>query len=359
MANTFAGRAFSRMDWPVAHTAFTNSSMTGTAHKVAVLVQALAPGNIRKVHFRTQTVTTGDTVRASIQGRDAATGDPDGTIANSGDSAANTTVANADDNTWKTTASFTTDYAVSTGDRFFVVLDYPSYVAGSMQIQRSSFGSPNNFTYVDVYAASWTKTSSSLNMTLELDDGTYLPCIGLVPSSSAANTNFNSSSSPNEYALRFVLNTPMRLWGFWFWTNNFSGDTQGVLYTGGAATDTTATATAATIDKDEKVSTSNFQCFMQFATPADLVAGTVYRLSIKPTTTTSVGYTRPTAAENNASLATLGMGTDWYESTRAGGNWTDNNTNPCAIFPVFSGADDGVPTPPRMLQIVGAATPEY
>lgn len=335
------GSLFARFDYQVSPAGNTASTISASGHKFAVLVQALAAGNVRKVHFLTSTVTTGDDVRASIQGIDGATGDPDGTIANSGNSAANVTVASSDDNVWKTTAAFTTDYTVAAGDQFFVVLDFPSYVAGNMQIRRSASGSLYNFNYVDVYAASWTKSATAACMSLEQSDGTFLPCIGLYPSPNTTNVNFNSSSSPNEYALRFSLAAPARLLGLWFWSNNFSGDTQAVLYTGGGAADTTATATSDTYDKDVKHSTTTQACYLLFDTPASLTANTVYRLSIKPTTTTSVGYTRPSAGESNAVLATLGIGTGWYESTRAGGNWTDNTNRAVAIFPLLVGADDG------------------
>lgn len=333
------GAAYSRFDFPTYYNGGSTTTISATAHKFAVLVTALASGTVSKIHFRTATVTTGDTVRGSIQGIDGATGDPDGTIANSGNSAANVTVASSDDNAWKTTAAFTTDYTVTRGAQFFVVLDYPSYVAGNMQIQRSTQGTPNNFNYVDVYAASWTKTSSVASITLEQADGSFLPCMGIAPITSATNTSFNSSSGTNEYALRFVFAAPVLLSGFWYWTNNFSGDTEMPLYAGGATTDTTVIATAAAQDKDSKAGTSFAACFFFFTAPVLIPANKVYRVSIKPTTTTNVGYARPSAAENNGSLATYGIGTGWYESTRGGGNWTDDTTRPAAIFPVLVGAE--------------------
>lgn len=330
---------WARFEYPTYPSGGNTSTISATAHKFAVLVQSLAAGDVRKIHFRTATVTTGDDVRGSIQGIDGATGDPDGTIANSGNSAANVTVASADDNAWKTTAAFATDYTVALGDKFFVVLDFPSYVAGNMQIARSNIGGSNVFNYVDVYAASWTKTSSTASIILEQSDGSFLPCIGIAPHPSSSNTNFSSSSSPNEYALRFSLAAPTKILGFWFWSNNFSGDTQGVLYAGGDAADTTAIATTNTQDKDNKSSTALSACFMLFSTAVDLAANTTYRLSIKPTTTTNVGYARPGQSPSSGSLATFGTGTGWYESTRAGGNWTDNTDRAAAIFPLLIGAD--------------------
>lgn len=334
------GAAYVPMSWPTGQSGASSSTISAAGHQFAVLVQALSAGNIRKIRFRTSTVTTGATVRASIQGISGTTGDPDGTIANSGNSSATVSVADTDDNTWKTTADFTTDYTVANGDRFFVVLDFPS-TPGNMQISRSTAGGPNNFNYVDVYATSWTKTSSTANVLLEQSDGTFLPCIGIYPMLASSNVNFNSSSNPNQRALRFVYDVPVRLWGVWFWSNNFSGDAEFILYEGGGASDTTPLATTAEQDKDVKHSSSTQPCYFQFATPVDLTAGTVYRLALTPTTTTNVGYTAPNAAVSNASLAALGNGTEWYSSTRNGGNWTDATDTPAAIFPVVSGADNG------------------
>ena len=93
------------------------------SEKAAVIDSAVAAKSIRKVRFRTGTVTTGATLDIRIETLDAS-GDPSGTLW-----AANTNVSHVlnatDDNVWLVTGALTADATLAVGDKYAIVIVNP------------------------------------------------------------------------------------------------------------------------------------------------------------------------------------------------------------------------------------------
>src|SRR5687768_9301872 len=85
-------------------------TLDASGEKAGFVFPAPKTGALSKVHFFLGTVTTGETLAASLQNVDGS-GNPDGTADQSGTVA----VASSDDNTWKT-VTFGTTRSVTRGE---------------------------------------------------------------------------------------------------------------------------------------------------------------------------------------------------------------------------------------------------
>jgi hypothetical protein len=173
------------------------------------------------VLWRVSSVTTGDTVRVSIQG--ASSMRPDGNIIASG----NTSVTAAG---WQKTL-FGSQAALTVGTDYFMVWDFPSYSGGNMSVFVNLQGARLLSHYLPLRArfdgSSWTASYSSVGTTAFLlydQSGTIVPHAG-VPI--VANVS-SYMSAGGRAALEFTATKAITIAGVQ-WVHNAQQDFAGAV----------------------------------------------------------------------------------------------------------------------------------
>jgi hypothetical protein len=309
---------------------FANSNgnllIDASGEKIGCVFRAPKTGTLGKVRFFTGTVTTGDTLKVSFQDVDMATGNPDETA----DQYRTIVVANSDDNAWLTTGLITTDgtdtggkRSVTRGDLLAIVIEYDSYVAGNMNVQNTTaildYG---NGAYTCLKTGgTWVKTTNTIGcFELEYDDGTLAYTDTLLPGAGSA-TTIASNTTPDEAALYFRFPVGVTVGGAYVFLD-LDAATDVVLYD----TDGTTALATVSLDSDVRAGLTANGTMVVFPTEIDLTANLWYFLSIKPTTTTAVGYRRMTVRAT-ASMDMFDLGQNAYLATRTdAGVWGTTTT---------------------------------
>ena len=307
----------------------TASLIDAAGEKVAMICQAPKSGNIAKVRFTTGTVTTGDTVTVSLQTPNAS-GDPDGAILGTGNSAYGSQVVLATDDNKSFLVTLTSPCAVTVGQWLAVVIEYSSYVAGNMQIVATAAAYSQAFCipWLDTYTGTWTRTGGAVVTMFEYDDGSHAPSPAVLPfhlsGSVAIYTAVDADLDPHEYGNLFTVPIAMRAIGWW--TSVYS--TAGADYEVKLYSKTTAdcdTVHTIAIDGDWG-RTLTYPIIGRFAEPVSLVTGATHRITMHSTSSTGQRlYYIPVLAV--AELDALSWGQNCYGIRKSNaGAWTDINT---------------------------------
>lgn len=318
-------------------TTLNSSNLNASGVKFASILQAPKTGSIRKIHFRVGGVTTATDTDVRIETVDPATGEASGTLWGTN---TNVTVLQASitSNTWIVSPALTADASVTQGDTFAVVLaptGTPSYIVTCIGGASAAF----RFPYVSFYnGTSWIKESSLLpSVGIEYSDGSFADMPQVIPLSATPNVHaFNSGSTPDERALKFKLPVPVKVCGAWV-ADDLDGDGDLVLYD----SDGTTALQTKSLDKDVRQGTTTGVHLVRFPGSQLLLANTFYRLSIKPTSATSL--TVYSIDVNSAALFDQmpgGQNFHYSERTDAGA-WTDTTTRRLFMGLMIDGVDDG------------------
>lgn len=326
-----------------AGTAFSTVSMTASGHKVAILLECEEAGTIDTIAFRTSTVTTGDTIKVSLQ--DNSSGLPDGVV----DQYRTISIADNDDNVWKETGLITSDgtdggskRTVAVGDLVWVVFEFSSYVAGNLSLAMVGLtgDAVNNRSFVTTYdGATWTTQTTRIpNIAVKFADGSYPFFSGVFAWSAATSISVASNTNPDEVALAFKPPTKVRARGL-----NIHCDLDGpadfILYD----TDGSTVLETRSLTASERRTGSGRPIHVPFATPRILTVApsNPYRAVLKPTSTTTIlAYYFDVAAA--AILDAMSGGQKFYWSQRVdGGSWTDTLTRRLLASVSCDQGDDG------------------
>jgi hypothetical protein len=291
-------------------------------------MRAPKAGNVHKLDFRTNTVTTGATIEVRLETVDATTGLPTGTLFGTNTNNASVVIAGADDSTWFAVA-LTADAAVTLGDVVAIVFKNPSSSFGNMEVGAYTADSQSSSGYVVSQAAAKVTAVNPL-AALEYDDGTYSYIPGVWPVETFTTVSFNNTSTPDEIGLRFSIPFPARIAGAWFWMDGDSGPFSVHLYGSDGATNL---FTAVAIDNDQisQASTTGGIMFVKFS-PQTLTASTNYRLVLEPTSATNISlFTFDVDTTVGAALLDAYPGGDEFHYTTAKnpaaeGDWTQTLT---------------------------------
>ncbi len=308
-------------------------SLTGTADSLVIVFTVPKTGNMNKIGIRTGTVTTPQPLYVAFETVSAANGQNTGTLYGGSSSGA---IASPTTNTLHEVTLATPASAVA-GDDVAVVVKF-SGSAGSLLLSVYA-GRTQGYPYSIFNAAGvYTKQTSAPILVVGYDDGTYAD-VGTVPFSTIpTSTSFNSGSSPDERALRFRLNVPIRIIGYWAIMTPAAGSNwDAVLYD----TDGTTVLATNSTDADKVAAASNIRFYRRFSSEVNLRANVWYRLALKPTTTTSIG--NPSFSVSAAGhMDCFECGQDFHLSTRTdAGAWTDTATTRPLIGLLVSGFHDG------------------
>lgn len=303
--------------------------------KAGFVFEVPKTGTISKVGFRTNSVTTAQTLRVSLQTVGATDGHPTGTLY--GGSTAGTQASPASNTFYLVTLG--TGASATIGDVVAAVIEFDATV-GNLFIDglatAQAGGAGVQFPYTRSYTTVWANESSMIPiLAIEYSDGTYEYVGGAYPLATTFNTAFNSGSTPDERALKMNLPFSCRAIGFWWYGILDLGDCDIVLYQGTTALETR------TLDKDFKG--NNVQGFYRRRFPGSRVLSinTDYYLSIKPASTSDV--TSFEATVNAAAMMDqfeLGQKLTFASRTDAGA-WTADTLRRPLIGLIIDQLDDG------------------
>ncbi|MBI4443515.1 MAG: hypothetical protein HY649_09105 [Acidobacteria bacterium] len=323
-------------DWATTGTyTFNNAIIDASGKRVAWILQARVSCAISALGVRYGARTgTPPTYRISAQGVGAANGDADTTVKGATNNALATFTPPAD-TTWDGTIQYFTlgeTYTPGRGEFFSIVVDYSSgTIDGSnnssftrsisnLGVGRSAFPYSETFS-----GASWTKGTDSFPVfTYKCGSSVYG-----YPIQTFTATSYSSSSSPDEYALKFTLDSG--------WGNTFTAagircslDTPPVdvlvtLYD----SDGTTTLQDVTWDSDADTGFTIKDAILLFneTSLSALNFGTAYRIGFAPQNTTAGFALRTVDVAAAGDMAAFGGGTSFILSTRTdAGAWTDDDT---------------------------------
>lgn len=316
---------------------FSSLLIDAAGEKAAIIFSASAAKSIHKIHFRTGTVTVGDTVDVRVETVDsAANGDPTGTLW-SANSNGSSVIASSDDNVWKT-VTLTADALLAIGNVVAIVI-VNGGAGGNINI--ATYGDhATNFPYNDLFTASWAKGISLPVIVPEYSDGSFEPIFGYSQVGGPLNiTAFNSGSTTNRIGNIFQLPFPARAKGAWAWVDA-DGDYTIKLYDSDGST---VLATTATISNFQRQSTGAGPQFHPFTTTANLSASLNYRLAIVPSTVTNLSvydFDVPAAGM----LDMFAGGQSMHASVFTSGAWVQTTTRRVYVG-VFLDAFDDALTP--------------
>lgn len=329
---------------------YNTHAMTATGHLVGMVVEIEEAGVLDWFEFRTATVSNNpdNGLRLSFQGLQS-DGTPNGTPAQFAD-----VTGTINSNTWYEPDNIMTHdgtgggtpRTVARGDRIACVIGFPSFVAGD-SVQIASLAIATSVTrlnqYVVHFTTSWAAQQGSLPViALRYSDGTYRTvsaCTPSLPASALTTTTYNTGSAADEIALRFQLPTTKRVSGAWVRVDSDNAYDV-VLYNNASSV-----LQSKTMASGQRASTGAGWALVTFDTPQELTANTTYRLSMKPTSGSSISvydYSIPA----NTHLGATEMGDEWYFSSRAdAGAWTDDDTRVPFLSLVIDGEDEGGASP--------------
>lgn len=342
----------------------TAVTFDNTADKVAYVGHSRLTDTIETIYFRTGNVTAGTTVDVRVE--TVTNGRPSGTLW-----AANTNItvdiADGDDNVWKT-ATLTSAASVAAGDQFAIVIVYSSGATPNLQFMGSGVvGDSELTTYplilLDNAGGGWAQPSSCFAWQWFIDWGTagvsWLS--GLSPATSITATAFNSGSSPDEYALKFVPPVKARCIGAGFALQNVAAgaDFTISLWPSSSSSDSDALAQV-TVDGDSVYATNTDGfVIVYWDTAVTLTAGSTYYIGIRADTANSltlVAVASPSGI-TDSHLAFPIPTANFLQSTRvwttgSAGAWTDGANNLPLISAIVDQFDDGASSggggePPR------------
>lgn len=347
---------------PVAGNSIT---MDATGERCGCIQFIKQAGNIAKVIFYNAAITSGDTIKASIQTVDA-NGVPSGTVwaTATGNKAYGTVAISTSDTGWHT-VTFTEVAPVVAGDIIAVVFEWNSYVAGNMRFYYNtgvSAGAGGTISYpivvTDITASpgTWAKGStygaSGLAMVLEYSGGTYYINTNGESSGTGASFALNTGTTPDEMGNYFQVPFTMRAYGFWLYADVDYELTLSLQSSAGTVLANRVISSSMRFGTGNGVWRINFDS--DPAATVTLNASTWYRIVITPSTANScaIWYLDVPSA---AAMAVLDGGTLCYRTDRTNaGSWSETTTQRIGIgllidqVDIPSGSGGGLITHPGM-----------
>ena len=317
---------------------FDNILIDAAGEKAGFILRAPKAGEISKIGFKTNVVTTGDTVDVRLENVSTTTGLPDGTLVD-GVAANVGVVISTTDNTWYT-ATLTATATVTKGQYIAVVI-VNGAVPGVINIAKHdvTIRTEGRFPFSAQFTASWVDVAGAPNVVIGYDDGTFpdLNWDGPRCADGGGEIAFNSTDSPDEIGNIFQIPFPARVAGFEFSAD--LGVTQAmevILYDSDGTSELLNFSPEEDTQRDE---TNPGKYIYKFASTADLVKDTNYRLVLKPgTTDTEVQFY---SVDDAAHLESWPGGTAMHRTERTNaGAWSQTTTQRIQIYPIFSAFGD-------------------
>lgn len=326
-------------------------SLNAAANRLAYVFRVPKSGTLDWFEVRTGTVPNNpdNGLRFIFQGVNS-TGFPDNTddqfVTLAGPFTANTWIVPATIMTHDGTPGGT-PRTVTAGEYIACVVRLENFVASDslnlVLINGNASGLNGSGTFQTGYTsvnsgAAYTANVDNLVIALRYSDGTYGFCQSTcIPTSAIQTRTVNTGTTPDEIGLKFQVQAPCRLKGFYFHYDSNAFAHNLILYDAASSVIETVTGL---IWVGGSGGSAGY-CYYEFATPHDLTANVDYRLTLLPTTGSSLTV-YDFDFNSSAIRAAVDGGSTWLKTERTNaGAWTDTNTNRPLVHLVFSGFDDG------------------
>lgn len=300
--------------------------------KMGAVLRAPKTGLIRRIGFRTGTVTAASDVDVRVETVVGSV--PSGTLW-----AANTNGAVASASVVANTfifATLTANASVTAGD----LIGISCVTSGTPNFQFTILSGAASDVGLMPYAANGGSGTYSADTTLpifaiEYSDGSYAYTPYVLPWSAINTHTFNSGSTPDEIALKFQLPAPVRVHGAWF-AGDLDNSADIVLYDSGGS----ALATASLTSNGRASTSGRSPYYLIFSSTVTLTAGADYYLAAKPGASDISIYS--VDVPSAAALDQMGGGQDFLYSERTNaGAWSDTTTRQPLMGLLIDGIDDG------------------
>ncbi len=328
----------------------------GDNHLLAFLFYPDRTTAITEIGISLATVTTGDTLKASIQGVDVS-GDPDGVIFGGGSPVSGTLLIDAADDDKTVWITLDNSYSpANTTTPLAIVVEYNSYVAGVMVINRSfdlydSGTRDYPFSSTDAGVGSWTKQDDAPVFGINYSGTKTYHAGAVLVSDITATPNFNSGDNPNEIGSVFRLPFPARFKGVRLFIDS-DNDFQYVLYENAGTPSALFTSRTFDASMTAEVGLSAFEDVVPVGSEVSLSKDTDYFLLLKPgAADIRTVYTVVTAT---GELASLFDNANCFYATRNGGAISTTNTQFVIMALILDQLDDGTGTGGGPVRRVGS-----
>lgn len=287
----------------------------GSGHALGTIFRCPKDGEIRKIHFLINSITSSGTIDVRLETVSTTNGDPTGTLVDTNSNLSSTFSATG----WVNSGNFTGDATVTKGQVVAVVLDAGTF-DGVIGLSDPMYGttSAQLTAYSSLFNGSvWEKDDPAMLMAVEYataDD--IIPIPGLYSFEIRTNFVFNNTDDPDIVGMKFQLTFPARLVGVWA-TIEVDANVDIHFYSSG-----TTIATTISLDKDQRFSSFDTMNFLYFSTPQTLVENTDYRVAIEPTEASDISIQKYTY--NSATmLKAQDGGTAFHLTEKKDAGWTD------------------------------------
>lgn len=324
--------------------AFSFGRMNASGDKISFIVRAPKAGTLNRFVFHLKAVGNNpdNGLRASFQTVDTSTGHPDGTQDQYRDITGTLTA------TFQVPGLMTSDgtdtgskRTVALGEPIACVIDFVNFVASdSVDVSWFSSSGFNALSdrshYMDEASdgSYGIRSDSTPCIALEYDDGTYAVWDNGTSIGVPEITTFASNSNPDERALRFEMPYECQLTGVMLQIDADAA-VDVVLYDAASSVIDTISFTAAL---RSNVDPGFYMAYWPNG-PHILDADTEYKISVKPTTTTSIRIINR-LFPSSAYLASTPEGVEWYQATRVdGGSWSTDQTRRPVIHLMIDGIE--------------------
>lgn len=299
-------------------------------------------GTLKKIGFRTGTVTAADTINIRLETVDATTGYPSGTLyLDESPGSSGSQAAPSSNTTYWVAINGTTGVSVTKGDLAAIKASL-TYVDGKLEIISHFSSGTHAFPYVEDYlgATHAKDTGEQGNFGLEYD-GEIVQCHGMYP---AIYATFSSSWSTSGYKKGMCFQVPFkcRISGVCYHADA-DNDCQVILYDSDQAT----AVQTWDIDKDVRGTVNRAMYELYLTTPKILTINTKYRLVLQAlgsNITNYMIYTYSDGAVNAMAGITGGINCYYTECNGTPVNeasWTDTVTNRPDCGVIIDQLDDG------------------
>lgn len=325
---------------------FSNFTMDENGDHCGAILVIPKTGTLTKIGIRLGTVTTSDTLLVALEGVDATTGRPDGTITPTG--ASGTVSGLTTSNTYWVSLNGGTGVSVTAGTIVAVTVRWNSYVSGNVAIAYGgslnfgALGLPYTYTYNNTGAV-WTLVQSKPNFGFEYSDGTIEPVFDCLPAASANTVNWNNTSNPDRRGLRFSIPYKAAVVGVTTLVD-MDGGCSLLFYD----SDGTTLLETITYDPDIRSSQTTQRLYFPFSTPRTLSIDTFYRAVILPASATNNSIINLVVVNDgsNQAMNAVDGGVNFHYTTCNGAPaneaaWTQTLTTRPPIALVLSQLDNG------------------
>lgn len=291
--------------------------LVAAGHKVAFIFRASKTGTIDKVGFLVRTVAVAQTLKASLETVNPATGQPTGTLIAAG---ASGTVAPTTNTFHEVT--LTTPPSVTINDYIALVIEFDS-TGGNVQIAawdtQTSTGDYAQLPYCSHFVGSWSKQKFIPICSLKYNDATY-PVNGMLPLKNQNEIGLNTGSTPDEVGLKFELPAQTKIKGLWLFIYLREPLTLKLYDENDILLD------SVTFDPDITDDSAAGWNMWFFNSSITLEKNKTYRITVLPTTGTDI-FVQYIEVLNNAMLEQFTADEKFIWTQRAdAGSWTDTNT---------------------------------